>query len=387
MTTESITQVRLLLVDDEDDFRQALKRRLEKRGIVTFEANDGSTCLDVLARQPVDVVVMDVKMPGMGGIETLNRIKAAYSDTEVILLTGHAATEDGVAGIKAGAFDYLTKPVSFEHLLGKMNQAYDKIMAKKQREAAAEFKIRMEQQMVATERLAALGTLAAGVAHEINNPLAIIYEAAGYLASRLKKDIHINNPDKAAFESALEKIANSVKRARAITHQLLSSVGKSETLLSEVDGAGLIAETVQLFQQQVKEKGIELILSADEKTHPIWTDPNRIRQVLINLVSNAIHATDRGGSVIVDVRSESGGICLSVRDTGSGIPKENLEKIFEPFFSTKMPGQGTGLGLFVTREILEKLGGTIVVSSKIGHGTTFTVHIPDQGVEKSKSRP
>jgi two-component system NtrC family sensor kinase len=141
----------------------------------------------MLAKQPVDVVVMDVMMPGISGIDALFKIKKRYHETEVILLTGNANTQDGVEGIKSGAFDYLTKPVEFEHLLGKIVQAYDKIISDREQKAAKEYKARVEQQMIATERLAALGTLAAGVAHEINNPLAIINESAGYLKPCCKK--------------------------------------------------------------------------------------------------------------------------------------------------------------------------------------------------------
>jgi two-component system NtrC family sensor kinase len=181
MDPDQLKQISLLLVEDEAEFRNTLAKRLLKRGLPSLQAPDGETCLAMLAKQPVDVVVMDVMMPGISGIDALFKIKKRYHETEVILLTGNANTQDGVAGIKSGAFDYLTKPVEFEHLLGKIVQAYDKIISDRAQKTAKEYKARVEQQMIATERLAALGTLAAGVAHEINNPLAIINESAGYL--------------------------------------------------------------------------------------------------------------------------------------------------------------------------------------------------------------
>ena len=121
-----------------------------------------------------------------------------------------------------------------------------------------------------------------------------------------------------------------------------------------------------------------MALQAAEGLKPIWADPSQIRQVLINLLSNAIQATSQGGRIDIQVESTQSGISIAVIDTGSGIPKENLEKIFEPFFSTKSPGEGTGLGLFVTREIVDKFGGTVEVASRIGHGTRFTVQIPSR---------
>ena len=378
MKPEQIKNIRLLLVDDETDFRSTLTKRLLKRGVAAHQAGDGETGLALLADQPMDVVVMDVKMPGMNGIDAMHHIRERHPETEVILLTGHATTQDGVEGIKSGAFDYLTKPVEFDHLLGKIAQAYDKILGKKQKIEAAAYKARIEQQMIATERLAALGTLAAGVAHEINNPLAIINEAAGYLSSLLQKQELADMPRKAVFEKALQKIETSVKRARTITHQLLGNVRKSESILAEVDVPQLVEETMQLVRRETKDKDIALELQAAERLKPIWADPNQIRQVLINLLSNAIQATSQGGRIAIQVDSTDSGISIAVIDTGHGIPRENLEKIFEPFFSTKSPGEGTGLGLFVTREIVDKFGGTVEVVSRIGHGTQFTVQIPNQ---------
>ena len=119
--------IRLLLVDDEEHFRNLLAKRLGKRGITVLQASDGRICLDLLAGNPMDVVVMDVKMPGMDGIETLRAVKEKHPQTEIILLTGQANTDDGVKGIKAGAFDYLGKPIEFEHLLAKIGQAYQKM--------------------------------------------------------------------------------------------------------------------------------------------------------------------------------------------------------------------------------------------------------------------
>ena len=152
----------LLLVDDEDPFRQALSKRLAKRGLVADQAADGNECLSILKKKAMDVVVLDVKMPGTSGIEVLRQIKDNYPTVEVILLTGHATTADGVEGIKSGAFDYLSKPIELEHLFYKIIQAYDKIQRIQAEHKEAEYRQQMEQRMIATERLASLGILAAG---------------------------------------------------------------------------------------------------------------------------------------------------------------------------------------------------------------------------------
>jgi signal transduction histidine kinase len=378
MDTDQLKKINLLLVDDEAEFRNTLAKRLLKRGLRSLQAPDGETCLATLSKQPVDVVVMDVMMPGINGIDALLTIKKHYHQTEVILLTGNANTQDGVEGIKSGAFDYLTKPVEFEHLLGKIVQAYDKIISDREQKLAKEYKARIEQQMIATERLAALGTLAAGVAHEINNPLAIINESAGYLRTVLQKKDLTERSYKASFDKALEKIETSVKRARRITHQLLADVGKNEPVLAQIDMQALVNETVQLIRRDADSKKIRVNIEAIRNQRALWADPNQIRQVLINLLNNAIQASDEGGEIIVRLQSTDKGASIDVIDSGIGIPKENLDRIFEPFFSTKAPGKGTGLGLFVSRDIIEKCGGRLTVESQLGKGACFTIQIPNQ---------
>ena len=368
--------IRLLLVDDEDDFRRTVAKRLMKRGIDVKQAASGEECLEILKNDPVDVVVLDVKMPGMDGIETLHRIKKNHPEIEVIMLTGHATTQDGVDGIKTGAFDYLSKPIELEHLLGKIRQAHEKRVREGEKQKEADFRAKMEQQMIATERLASLGTLAAGVAHEINNPLAIIRESAGWMKSILNKEELADMPRKGDFEMALGKIEKGVERAKRITLQLLGSVKQTDSTLSEVDLKELMDETVDLLHKEAANKDIEIVQLIDPALRTIWTDPYKLRQVLINLITNAVHATGPGGKITATLEPVGDRVALTIKDTGRGIPREHLKKIFEPFFSTKPPGEGTGLGLFVTRNIIEKLGGEMDVESQLGQGTRFCIRLP-----------
>jgi signal transduction histidine kinase len=371
-----MTETRLLLVDDETHFRSPLKKRLQKRGFTVFEAGNGDECQDLMQKESVDVVVLDVKMPGMSGIEVLAWIREHFAKTEVILLTGHACAADGVEGIKIGAFDYLTKPVEFDHLVQKINQAIEKRRREDEKKQEAEFKARMEQQMVATERLASLGTLSTGIAHEIDNPLAIIRECAEYMRLLLSKTDAAAMPRKKDFENAIAKIETAIDRARRITHQLLGFVRQPETVFAETDLKVLISETVEFINKEAQNKKIEIVQDFENAGGIIWSDPYAIRQVLINLITNALAAVDSGGKITVSARETEALAEISVADTGTGIPKENLEKIFEPFFTTKPPGKGTGLGLYVTSGIVERLGGKIDVSSRVGKGTVFQVTLP-----------
>ena len=370
--------IRLLLVDDEDDFRQTIAKRLAKRGLASEQAANGNECLSILEKEAMDVVVLDVKMPGMTGIEVLRNIRNKYPKTEVILLTGHAIASDGVEGIKSGAFDYLMKPIELEHLFKKILQAYEKIQRLDAEKEEAEYRKQMEQQILVCERLASLGTLAAGVAHEINNPLAIIRESAGWMRQLFAKDELRDIPRHDDFVKALDKVEKSVERASRITHQLLGFVGKSESTLSEVNLTELIEEAIQLISHEAQNRNIRIVRQMEPPPEPTWSDPYQLRQVLLNLLANAIHAVNSEGTITIAIEDVGDCHTITVSDTGPGIPRENLDKIFEPFFSTKSPGQGTGLGLFVSRGIVEKLGGTIEVASKIGQGARFSVRLPKQ---------
>ena len=369
--------VRLLLVDDEAAFRETMVKRMKRRGITPFEAGSGEDALALLEKEQIDIIVMDVKMPGLNGIETLRRIKENYSfQKEVILLTGQASTEDGVEGIKSGAFDYLAKPVEFEHLMNKVSQANEKIIAYNEKLKNADFRKKLEHKLITTERLASLGTLAAGVAHEINNPLAIISESIGWIETLLKKPECENISNKENFIKTIDKIKKSVERAKKITHQLLGYSRKIDYVAKEFDLTELINEILQLTGNEAKIRDIELTMKINLDDTLVWCDPSQLRQVLINLVTNGIQAVVSKGRLIITVTGDKDDVNISVTDTGPGIPKENFERIFEPFFTTKPPSEGTGLGLSVSKNIIENLGGKIEVESILGVSTTFNVKIP-----------
>jgi len=374
-------RTRILIVDDESGFRETLARRLEKRGAVVNQAAGGKEALASLAQEPVDVVLLDVRMPGMDGLSVLGHIRQEHPDTEVILITGNVSTQEGVAGIKAGAFDYLTKPIEIEHLIGKIRQAFDKLIRAQEKAREARFRARMEQQLIAADRLAALGTLSAGTAHEINNPLAIINDAAGWLKSRAAKDESISDAMRKDLDLALDKIESSVKRARRITHQLLSFSRQADSMTKEFNLSELAVEVVELTRKIASDIQAEMIAACEVKDMRLWSDPYQVRQVLINLVTNGLQAAAPGGTVELIITGNEADAIAVVRDNGPGIPPENLERIFEPFFTTKPPGEGTGLGLSVSRGIIEKLGGRIEVESKLGTGAVFKVILPRKPIQ------
>jgi two-component system, NtrC family, sensor kinase len=375
-------EINLLLVDDEDDFRQILAKRLTRRGIAVRQANRGQKALQLLEHQPADIVILDFKMPGMGGLECLKKIKKMPGLIEVILLTGHADIHAGVEGIKAGAFDYLTKPVELDHLVRKIKQAYHKIKRLIGEKEAIAFKERVKQQMVVAERLAALGTMASGVAHEINNPLAVIQDSAGWLQQILEKPEMQDMPRKKDFQKGLERIDNAVTRAGRITQQLLQAVKTQTTETAdpstfvEVDLIKLAQEAISLVEPEAAMKQVTIELESDDSHPSAWSDPLQLLQVLLNLLGNSVQATNEGGRITVCLKVSLEEVTIIVKDNGCGISEENLPRMFEPFFTTKEADQGTGMGLYVSWGIITGLGGLISVESEIDQGTTFTISLP-----------
>jgi two-component system, NtrC family, sensor kinase len=371
-----LENVRLLLVDDESVLLKNLSRLTERAGAVTHLAENAEEAMTILDTTPIDVSVLDVRMPGMDGITLLKEIKKQWPDLEVILMTGHANPQDGVEGIKAGAFDYLCKPLEIDHLLSKIKQAHERIFMREESRRQAELKERMEKEIAASRRLASLGTMIAGVAHEINNPLAIIKEGTDWLRMLLKREQMADMPLKGEFERVLGMIEGGLTRASRITHDLLGTVKRQSPAFHDADALGLIREVMDSFTREAQSRGIFLNVVCRESAIPVKTSVHQLRQVLTNILSNALHATPIGGQVTVTAERRSDSVEITVQDGGNGIAPENLEKVFEPFFTTKSPGQGTGLGLFLARSMVEKMGGTISVSSRLGHGAAFCVRLP-----------
>ncbi len=379
--TQEASVPKVILVDDEEAFRNTVGKRLKRRGLTVTEAIGGEHCLALLKLQAVDVVVLDVKMPDMDGLETLDIIKQRYPAMEVILLTGKVSTADGVEGIKKGAFDYLSKPVEMDHLVKKIRQAHEKIFreSEKQKEQARQEKLK--QQMIAAERLAALGTLSTGVAHEINNPLAMMHEAVGYLRLILEKQEMASFSRGSDLVRGIDTIEKGVDRIKRITHLLLGFVKKSGQPCSRTDLNQIMAETIELAARETKNREINIVRNMPDAPVVIVTDPYELRQVLINVLTNAIQAIRRDGTITVSIKASESEALLEIVDTGEGIPEENRRHLFEPFFTTKPPDQGTGLGLYVSRRIMERLGGNISIESSVGRGTSVRLSLPDVPLE------
>jgi signal transduction histidine kinase len=241
---------------------------------------------------------------------------------------------------------------------------------------------RSRQQVLRAERLGTLGTLAAGLAHEINNPLVSLHTFLSLAPSKR------NDEDGEFWRDYHDLACSELDRIRGLV-ATMARLGRGVAepaphVLCQV--ADLAGEAATLLSREAQAGGVELSVEADPSTPKVQAVREQLQQVVLNLALNALHATPRGGRVILRARPGArGGACIEVVDTGSGVPAEDLERIFDPFFTTKDPDQGTGLGLMISHGIVADHGGTIEVESSEGSGTTFRVQLPSDGSTREAS--
>jgi two-component system NtrC family sensor kinase len=242
----------------------------------------------------------------------------------------------------------------------------------------------LDQQLIQSSKLASIGEFSAGIAHEVNNPLAVIDVEAGWIQDILKREKFKEMTDLDELKDSLREITTQVSRCKQITHKLLSFARKMESEIKEVSTNQLLDEVIDMREREASLSNIVFVRDYQSELPVIYSDPSLLRQVFLNLINNAMDAIQRGGEIRIGTQkgAQEDSILVRVSDTGMGIPQENLGKIFDPFFTTKTPGKGTGLGLSICHGIIEKLGGTIGVTSRVGKGTTFSVELPLEHLKK-----
>ncbi len=241
----------------------------------------------------------------------------------------------------------------------------------------------MNEQVIEAGKLASIGELAAGIAHEINNPVAVMVEEAGWIRDLLDEDDLKETANLEEFKRSLNQIQTQGHRCKQITHKLLSFARKTDPTVKLVQINEVIEDVISLSQQRAMYASVKIETNLDPDLPKVEASPSELQQVFLNMINNSLDAMDsKGGTIEVISRVSGRFVVVDVADTGAGIPKGNLQRIFDPFFTTKPVGKGTGLGLSICYGIMKKMGGDLTVNSAVGLGTTFHIHIPmSQAVE------
>ena len=360
--TPAPAEIRLLLVEDDSSIRFALSDMLTDEGFDVTTVINGRDALNELRQAaPPDVILLDLMMPVMDGWEFRVEQRADPLLASIPLL---AMSADLSAKARAIAADgYIRKPIDFPDLLRQLHGAVGR--AARQRLAAA-------------DRMAALGTLASGIAHEINNPLTYVIANLQMLAEQIPA-----STDKTTRELSdiVAEALDGAERIRKLVKQVqMVSPGQREERLTVVALREVLQTALVLTENQIKHRA-RLLCDLDQDLY-VRGDHERIEQLFVNLLLNAAQAIPEGraskNEVSVSVRElpGQGAAVVQIADSGAGIPLEVQERIFQPFFTTKPIGQGTGLGLSVCRGIVTALGGEISFQSEPAAGTTFRVVLP-----------
>ncbi|HLY74805.1 MAG TPA: ATP-binding protein [Planctomycetota bacterium] len=416
----------ILVVDDRPDGRQAVSAVLEALGERIVTASSGREALRLSLEEEFAVVLLDVRMPEMDGFETAAflRSRPKTRHTPIIFVTGLDESSENIGRCyDVGAVDCLFKPFLPEVLRSKVRFFLDlnrkgELLAEAnerltceiaERERAERERDRAQAELLQGQKLQATGQLAAGIAHEINNPTSYILSnlstVRGYLlelgqhlraeaedpvpasASEGSATATAARPGKLArkeldfllqdFDSAIADCQRGAERIRNIVRGLREFVHPDEALLRTVDIRQLLENSVELCLNELK---YNVTLHRDfGDLPPVTCFPVQIEQVFVNLLVNAAQALEgKKGEIFLRTECEADGVVVSIHDTGPGIPRENLEKLFLPFFTTKPVGKGTGLGLHVAYKIIHAHGGRLEARSEIGKGAVFLVHLPIQ---------
>jgi two-component system cell cycle sensor histidine kinase/response regulator CckA len=351
----------VLNVDDDPAGRAALSALLRHAGLEVREASSGEEALRLASEHP-DLILLDVRLPDRDGRDVCRRLKAdpATAPIPVLMLSGLAVrSEDRVSGLDTGAEGYLVKPVEPEELLAHIRALL--------RTRQAEERLRQ------SERLEAVGRLAAGVAHDLNNVLTVINGCSELLL----EGIYPQDP----LRELVVEIRQAGERAAALTRQLLA-FSRKQVLAPQVVRLDEVVSGLEPMLRRLIGGGDVVRLTVTRDGTPAWVraDPVQIEQVVVNLAVNARDAMPGGGELTIEMGTATPGgrphAVLAVSDTGVGMSEAVRVRLFEPFFTTKGPGRGTGLGLATVYGIVEQSGGRIEVDSAPGRGSTFRVYLP-----------
>lgn len=414
----------ILVVDDEKAISRFFKALLEPETCTVHGVETCEEALRIMGEIDMDAVVLDINISGKSGIDLLKKIRMENKDIPVVMITGDPCLETAKNALHLGAFDYIEKPLKPEAVARSIKQAIDsKILGDEKRRLEDENRIYQEElkkkildqtheleksqrHLLHLEKMAAIGQIAAGVAHEINNPTGFVGSNLNIMKGYVNAIILMIDAYRRLLSACEthQEFSAIVEETRAIENDvdIVYIMNDILSLLSESnDGVNRIKKIVhdlKDFAHPGSDKPVytNINMNMDMTLNVVWNElkykvtvekdydklpdiacyPQQLSQVFANILVNAAHAIKEKGVVTIRTRDLKDHVEVSIQDTGMGIPEKNMARIFEPFFTTKDVGKGTGLGMHVVYSIIEKHHGTIHVDSTEGVGTTFTISLP-----------
>jgi signal transduction histidine kinase len=394
MANDHWKMIKVLLVDDEPSIRLTMGEFLKRAGYSVLTAADYNAAV-VHKTEELDVAVIDINLPGKNGIQLLQKIRDAEIYVPVIMITGEPNLSVIPEIVRAGAYDFIAKPIVKDVLLNAVGRAAEKkrLIDEKRRleeeirrhteelemrvaERTAEL-VETHQKLVTQERINALGRAAAQVAHEVKNPLAGLLLYSLHLKSKATNFTENET-------QLVDKIVNTINHLNNRVEQILGFARPVNLTLRPANLNQIVNDVLELLEPQLTANKVDVRLSLDHHAADGEFDDASIRGALMNLILNAIEAMPDGGTLSVGTDRVSDALRLEIIDTGRGIGEEEARKIFEPFYTTKT--HGLGLGMPYARKMIEQHGGTISLSSRPGEGTTVSIIVPVVQKEAENAR-
>lgn len=353
---------RILIVDDEEASRELCRDFLEADGYTIETSSSVEEALDMLGSQRFDLVISDLSMPGLSGIDLVKKVRYSYPHTSIILLTAFGSVMTAVESMRAGAYDYITKPFPRDLLRATVRRCLESHNLKREI-------TKMQHELFKKDKLAAVGSMAGAIAHRMRNPLSIIQMCAQYLVPRVGK-----NPE---YGQVLQAIQDKVKTLEMLTRDFVEYSRASRIRKSLQSLEKLTDEVLRNVEPRCRIQRVRVYRQYQPDLPLLFVDADLIKEVISNLIDNGLDAMKGEGKIGVSIAKDKTNpyVHLSITNTGSVLPLELQDKIFEPFFTTKPTGMG--LGLAIVRQVIEGHGGRIqAMGNSSNQTTTFHIFLP-----------
>ena len=378
--TVSTDPPQILVIDDEMGPRESL-RMLLKPDYQVHTADCVEAGMKLLKEKQPDTIVMDIRMPGITGIEGLRKIREIDPHLSVIMLTGFGALETAKEALRLGANDYISKPFDAGEMRDIIGRNVERTRLHRTSEHAAveikELNNRLLKELAQKERLASLGQASAEFVHDLGNPLTIVWGYVQLLAKKLECSENGGATHNATSIKELNIIEQNVRLCRELL-TMWQSYGSAEALPhKQISVSTILREVIKGVEALATQSGVDLQSSICEHPCMVLGDAVQIKRAIQNVIINAVQASaEKKGSVAVTCTQKDFYVDIRIEDNGSGITPAQMSKIFDPYFTTKQGKSGTGLGLYITKKVLEDHNGSIKVDSTPDRGTTFTIRLP-----------